>query len=50
MAAKIKLSKARVKEVLKRVDDDPTLTPDEKKLIREVFEDAIRLGLVKITR
>jgi hypothetical protein len=46
--AKLKLAKERVEEVLKRVDNDPTLTPDEKKLIRDVFEDAIRLGTIKI--
>jgi len=36
--------------MLKRVDDDPTFTLDEQKLIREVFEDAIRIGLVKIKK
>ncbi len=50
MVEKPKLTLERVKEVIERVDKDPTLTPDEKKVIREVFEDAIRIGLVKITR
>ena len=50
MAKKLKLPRKRVDEMLKRVDDDPTFTLDEQKLIREVFEDAIRIGLVKIKK
>jgi hypothetical protein len=51
MAKKLKaLPRTRVDEILQRVEDDPTLTPDEQKLIREVFEYAIRIGLVKIKK
>ncbi len=50
MVEKLKLTRKGLEELLKRVEDDPTLTPDECKLIREVFEDAIRIGLVKIKK
>jgi hypothetical protein len=50
MVKTLKLPQKRVEEILKRVEDDPTFTPDEQKLIREVFEDAIRIGLVKIKK
>jgi len=49
MAKKLKLPKKRVEEILRRVEDDPTLT-DDYRIIREVFEDAIRIGLVKIKK
>jgi hypothetical protein len=48
MAAKLKLPRKRVEEILKRVEDDDTLAPEERELIREIFEDAIRIGLVKV--
>ena len=50
MVKKLKLPRKRVEEILQRVDNDPTFTPDEQKLIKEVFEDAIRIGLVKIKK
>lgn len=50
MAKKLKLPRKRVEEILKRVEDDLTLTPDEGRLIKEVFKDAIRIGLVKIKK
>jgi hypothetical protein len=50
MAKKLKLPRKRVNEMLQRVDDDPTFTPELAMLIREVFEDAIRIGLVKIKK
>lgn len=49
MAKKLKLPRKRVEEILKRVEEEPTLT-DDYTIIREVFEDAIRLGLVKIKK
>jgi len=50
MAKRIKLTRKRADEILKRVDDDPTFTPEERKLIREILEDAIRIGAVKIEK
>jgi hypothetical protein len=49
MAKKLKLPKKRVEEILKRVEEEPTLA-DDYKIIKEIFEDAIRLGLVKIKK
>jgi len=50
MAKKRKLTRKRVDEILKRVEEEPTFTPELAMLIREVFEDAIRIGVVKITK
>lgn len=50
MAKKLKLTRKRVDEILKRVEEEPTFTPELATLIREVFEDAIRIGVVKITK
>ncbi|MGD9579045.1 MAG: hypothetical protein GXX92_09770 [Clostridiales bacterium] len=50
MVKKLKLPRKRVEEILKRVKDDPTLTPDDYRLIKDVFEDAIRIGMVKIKK
>jgi hypothetical protein len=49
MAKKLKLPKKRVEKILKRVEEEPTLA-DDYRIIREVFEDAIRIGLVKIKK
>lgn len=48
MVKKLKLPRKRVEEILKRVKDDPTLTPDDYRLIKDVFEDSIRMGIVII--
>jgi hypothetical protein len=50
MVKKLKLPRTRLEELLQRVGDEPTLTPDERRLIKEVFEEAIRIGLVKIKK
>lgn len=50
MAKRIKLTRKRADEILKRVDDEPTFTPELAMLIREIFEDAIRIGVVKIKK
>ncbi|MDD5008574.1 MAG: hypothetical protein PHU49_09915 [Syntrophorhabdaceae bacterium] len=49
MAKKLKLPKKRVEEILKRVEEEPTLA-DDYRIIKEIFEDAIRIGLVKIKK
>ena len=48
MVAKLKLPRKRVEELLKRLEEDDTMTPEEHQLIKEIFEDAIRIGLVKV--
>jgi len=48
MAAKLTFPRERVDEILKRLEDDDTLTPEERELIKKIFEDAIRIGLVKV--
>jgi len=50
MAKRIKLTRKRVDEILKRVDEEPTFTPELAMLIREILEDAIRIGAVKIEK
>lgn len=45
----LKVPPEKVKEVLERLEDD-TLTPDDYRVIKEIFEDAIRIGLVKIKK
>lgn len=50
MVKKLKLPRKKVEEILKRLEDDPALTPDERTLVREIFEDAIRIGLMKVKR
>jgi hypothetical protein len=48
MSQQLKLTSTKVKELLERLDADDTMTPAEHQLIREIFEDAIRIGLVKV--
>jgi hypothetical protein len=48
MATKLKLTKKRLEELLQRVHDEPTLTPDERRLLKEIMEEAIRLGFLKV--
>ena len=50
MAEKLKLTRKRLEELLQRVENEPTLTLDERRLIKEVFEEAIRIGLVKVKK
>lgn len=50
MVTKLKLPRKRVEEMLKRLEDVDTLTQKERTLIKEIFEDAIRIGLVKIKK
>jgi hypothetical protein len=50
MVEKLKLSKKRLEELLQRVHDEQTLTPDERRLIREIFEEAIRIGALKVKK
>ncbi len=48
MATKLKLTKKRLEELLQRVHDEPTLTPDERRLLKGIMEEAIRLGFLKV--
>jgi len=50
MVEKLKLTQKRLEELLQRVKDEPNLTLDERKLIKEIFEEAIRIGALKITQ
>jgi hypothetical protein len=50
MAKKLKLPKKRLEELLQRVHDEQTLTPDERRLIEEIFEEAIRIGALKVKK
>jgi hypothetical protein len=50
MVEKLKLTKKRLEELLQRVEDEPTLTLDERRLIKEVFEEAIRIGALKVKK
>ena len=48
MAKKLKLTQKRLEELLQRVHDEPTLTPDERRLLKEIVEEAIRIGALKV--
>ena len=48
MATKLKLTKKRLEELLQRVHDEPSLTPDERSLLKEAVEAAIRFGFLKV--
>ena len=50
MGEKLKLSKKRLEELLQRVHDEQTLTPGERRLIKEIFEEAIRIGALKVKK
>ena len=50
MAEKLKLTKKRLEELLQRVHDEQTLTPLERALIKEVVEEAIRIGALKVRK
>ena len=48
MLKKLKLTQKRLEELLQRVRDEETLTPDERRLLKEAVEEAIRLGFLKV--
>jgi hypothetical protein len=50
MAKKLKLTRKRLEELLQRVRDEQTLTPEERRLIEEIFGEAIRIGALKVTK
>lgn len=50
MVKKLKLTKKRLEELLQRVGDEPTLTPEDRRLIKDSIEEAIRTGLVKVKK
>jgi hypothetical protein len=50
MVEKLKLTEKRLEELLQRVEDEPSLTLDERRLIKEVFEEAIRIGALKVKK
>ena len=50
MATKLKLTHKRLEELLQRVRDEQTLTPLERRLIEEVFDEAIRTGALKVKK
>ena len=50
MVKKLKLPKKRLEELLQRVHDEQTLTPEERRLIEEIFDEAIRIGALKVKK
>lgn len=50
MVEKLKLTKKRLEKLLQRVKDEPTLTLDERRLIEEIFDEAIRIGALKVKK
>ena len=50
MAAKLKLTRKRLEELLQRVANEQTLTPDERRLLKEAVEEAIRFGFLKVKK
>jgi len=50
MLKKLKLTQKRLEELLQRVADEETLTPEERRLIKEIFGEAIRIGALKVTK
>lgn len=50
MVEKLKLTKKRLEELSQRVEDEPSLTLDERRLIKEVFQEAIRIGALKVKK
>lgn len=50
MAKKLKLTQKRLEELLQRVRDEQTLTPEERRLIEEIFDEAVRIGALKVTK
>lgn len=47
MVKKLKVSPEKAKEILQKLENE--LTPHDWHLIKEIFEDSIRLGIVEIT-
>lgn len=45
-----KLTRRGLKELLKRVKDEKTLSPEERELIREIVKDAARTGLIQVKK
>jgi hypothetical protein len=50
MAQKLKLTQKKLEELLQRVRDEQTLTPEERRLIEEFFGVAIRIGALKVRK
>jgi hypothetical protein len=50
MADKLKLTGKELKGLLKRVQDEKTLTPEERELISEILKDSVRIGLLKVQK
>ena len=50
MLKKLKVTKKRLEELLQRVNDEPSLTPDERRLLKEAVEEAIRAGFLKVKK
>ena len=50
MVEKLKLTQKRLEELLQRVRDEQTLPPLERRLIEEVFDEAIRPGALKVKK
>lgn len=48
--AKLKLSQEEFKGLLKRVENEKTLSPEERELIGEVLKDSVRIGLLKVKK
>ena len=46
MVNKLKVSPEKAKEILRTLEDE--LSPHDWQLIKEIFEDSIRLGIVEI--
>ena len=50
MLKKLKLTQKRLEELLERVHNEPTLTPDERRLLKEIVEEAVRIGALKVKK
>lgn len=47
---KIKLTKKSLEGLLQRLRDEPSLTPEERRLLKEAVEEAIRTGHLKVKK
>jgi hypothetical protein len=48
--AHLKLTQEEFKGLLARVENEQTLSPEERELIGEVLKDSVRMGLLKVTK
>jgi hypothetical protein len=48
--AKLKVTQGEFKGLLKRVEDEKTLSPEERELIGEILKDSVRIGILKVKK